>query len=135
MYRSNIPLCVAFNKTDVTPHDTIAGWMTDFESFQEAMEAKEARNDGGGSYESLTRSMALTLDEFYSELKTCGVSAATGDGVSEFFDKIDDCRQEYFDEFAKDLEVKREEAVKRKEEENKESEKKLIADLKKTGLA
>jgi GTPase SAR1 family protein len=109
MYRSAIPLCVAFNKTDVTPHEEIAGWMKDFESFQAAMDRKDEAGGGSGYYESLTRSMALTLDEFYAELQTCGVSAATGEGTEGFFDAADRCREEYFEEFAVDLIKKKEE--------------------------
>jgi GTPase SAR1 family protein len=138
MYRSNIPLCVAFNKTDIMPPDAIMSWMTDFDSFSEAMDAKEGSTDGSygssdtaGYYQSLTRSMALTLDEFYSGLNSAPVSAATGDGIEAFFDKIDVCRQEYFDDFAVDLESKRMAAKRVKEEEEKERHDQMMNDLSK----
>lgn len=39
--------------------------------------------------------MALALDEFYQNLKVCGVSAATGQGMDELFKLVDECRIEY----------------------------------------
>lgn len=63
--------------------------MHDFEAFQEALDMES-------SYVSnLTRSMSLTLDEFYKNLQCCGVSSVTGTGFSDFLELVKDAAEKY----------------------------------------
>lgn len=91
LYKTKLPLIVVFNKTDLQNHDFLDEWMTDFEKFEQALE-----NDQD-YISSLTRSLSLVLDAFYSELKTVGVSSVTGLGMDEFLEAVKGARTEYLD--------------------------------------
>jgi translation initiation factor IF-2 len=81
LYKTRLPLVLAFNKTDVVSHEFAREWMTDFEAFQTA--ARDASDAEDGTYmSSLTQSMGLVLEEFYRTLECVGVSAATGAGLT-----------------------------------------------------
>jgi len=87
LYKSKVPLLMAFNKTDILDHSFAIKWMTDFESFDESLSKVD-------SYlSSLSRSMSLVLEEFYKNIDACGVSAATGKGFDNLIKTFDNGRK------------------------------------------
>ena len=54
---------------------------------------------------SLNRSLALALDEFYSTIRSVGVSAATGEGMPELFDALRTAGHEYVEFYLPELKV------------------------------
>ncbi|EDX00843.1 GPN-loop GTPase 1 [Drosophila yakuba] len=89
LYKTRLPFLVALNKIDLQDCSFVLDWMTDFEAFQEAQEEEQS------FVSNLTRTMSLTLDTFYENLSTCGVSAKTGVGYAQLLTKILDCVAEY----------------------------------------
>ena len=55
---------------------------------------------------SFSRSMALTLDEFYKTIDACGVSASTGKGFDELIATFENQRKQYFELFYPEIEKK-----------------------------
>ncbi|KAJ1915822.1 hypothetical protein H4219_004110 [Mycoemilia scoparia] len=99
LYKTRLPFVLVFNKTDVISHEFALKWMEDFEQFQEALQRQD------DTYmNSLMNSMSLVLDEFYSHLRVSGVSAVTGAGMDEFFEKVGEAVKEYENDYKPDLE-------------------------------
>jgi len=120
LYRAKLPMVVVLNKIDVVGCEFIKEWMDDYECFQEALDdassssggggySDEMAGGGGGYYSSLTRSLSLVLDEFYTHLHKVGVSAATGDGVDEFWEVVQRAALDYEDGYLVDLQCRMEE--------------------------
>ncbi|KAH8246069.1 GPN-loop GTPase 1 [Drosophila bipectinata] len=89
LYKTRLPFLVALNKIDLQDCSFIKDWMTDFETYQEALEEEQS------FVSNLTRTMSLTLDTFYENLTTCGVSAKTGVGFAQLLQKVLECVSEY----------------------------------------
>lgn len=123
LYKTRLPLLLAFNKIDVADHAFALKWMEDFETFQAAIE-----NDK--SYSStLSKSLCLVLDEFYQNLSSVGVSAITGAGMDEFFTAVDGCANEYMQNYRVELDEKRKEKMQKEEERKAADQARLLRDL------
>ena len=101
LYKSRLPMVMAFNKIDATPCTTMMEWMEDFEAYQEALGTQSE-----GYMSSLNSSLSLVLDEFYSSIRRVGVSAATAEGIPELFAKFDEAAVEFQESYLPDLKAR-----------------------------
>lgn len=124
LYKTKLPFILVFNKTDVVSHQFAVDWMTDFESFQQALQQDTTYMS------SLMNSMSLVLDEFYSHLKVVGVSAVTGEGMDEFFTAVDQAAEEYEKEYKPEIERLIREKQEKEEQHRQQQLSKLMSDMK-----
>jgi translation initiation factor IF-2 len=128
-YRTRLPLVVVFNKCDVVGSEVCMEWMDSYETFQEALDEFMSSEGGQGFYSSLTRSLSLVLDEFYTTLHKVGVSAATGEGVGEFWDVVEKAADNFDEDYVSDLKCKVEEQQAKKKALAKDSLRRMKKDL------
>ncbi|CAK9055189.1 GPN-loop GTPase 1 (XPA-binding protein 1 homolog) [Durusdinium trenchii] len=105
MFKTKLPMVIVFNKVDVVSHQFAETWMKDFDAFHEALDEASSEET---YIEGLTRSMALVLDQFYSTIRSVGVSAATGVGMDDFFQAVNDARTEYDETYRPEMERRKE---------------------------
>ncbi|KAI1376989.1 hypothetical protein F4677DRAFT_416990 [Hypoxylon crocopeplum] len=118
LYKTKLPMILVFNKTDVKDASFAKEWMTDYETFQAALQADESANafggvegegSGSGYMSSLLNSMSMMLEEFYAHLSVVGVSSMTGAGVDDFFAAVKQKAEEFKKDYRPELERKRQE--------------------------
>ncbi|KAM1108907.1 hypothetical protein FF1_008393 [Malus domestica] len=126
LYKTRLPLVLAFNKIDVAQHQFALEWMEDFETFQAAVNADSSYSSN------LAQSLSLVLDEFYKNLRSVGVSAVTGAGMKDFFNTIEASADEYMETYKADLDKRRAEKQRLEEEHRKENMEKLRKDMEKS---
>lgn len=116
LYKTKLPMVLVFNKTDVKDESEAVEWMRDFEAFQAALRREEEQErEGGGYMGSLLNSMSLVLEEFYNCLSVVGVSSMTGRGVDDFFEAVEQKRQEFEKDYRPELEKRRKDALEQRE--------------------
>jgi GTPase SAR1 family protein len=115
MYKTQLPMCVVFNKCDlVSDADVLKQWMTDAALFQEALqEDTEAKST---YFTDLSYSLSLVLDSFYENIRSCAVSAVTGEGVDQLLVEIEACKKEFFESYKAGLDKNRAENLRRLEQ-------------------
>lgn len=99
LYKSQLPMIIAFNKVDIESFEFAKNWMQDYEQYQEALDQLKSED----YMTSLNRSLALAMDEFYSNIRSVGVSAATAEGIDDLFGAFDDSRLEFEETYLPDL--------------------------------
>ncbi|GAA5990595.1 hypothetical protein JCM5350_001048 [Sporobolomyces pararoseus] len=133
LYKTRLPFILAFNKTDLEPHEFALSWMRDFELFQSALIERRKTHgedvDGPAYMDSLMNSMSLVLDEFYKHLRAVGVSAMTGEGMEELFEAVKEAREEYEQDYKPQLEKVVQERENKKNREKDESINKMLNDM------
>ncbi|CAH8515863.1 unnamed protein product [Heterobilharzia americana] len=127
LYKMRLPFILVLNKTDIIDCDFAIQWMKDFEKFQDALAGDRQSGDGPSELEgdssstcpgtspymnSLVHSMSLVLDEFYSDLRCCGISSITGEGMARFLEEINQAKEEYFKIYLPSLLAKQEKCKK-----------------------
>jgi GTPase SAR1 family protein len=119
-YKTRLPLILVFNKCDIADFEFAVEWMTNYESFQDAIEKDT-------SYmASLAKSLSLTLNEFYQNMNFVDVSAVTGSGMDRFFSKVELAVTEFREVYLPELErLKKHKLQKQKELEEDALEKNL----------
>ncbi|GFR43259.1 hypothetical protein Agub_g4320, partial [Astrephomene gubernaculifera] len=123
LYKTKLPMLLLFNKVDVARHDFALDWMADFDAYSAALEADS-------SYAAtLSRSLALVLDSFYTNLRNAGVSAVTGEGFDDMLKQVSECAQEYQQFYVPELERRRADKAAQEEARQRREMERLRADM------
>lgn len=89
LFKTQLPLIVVFNKTDLCSAEEPIKWLRDYFSFQEAVYAQESKSTNAPYHLSLVQSMGLVLEEFYRNMQVVAVSSHTGEGFDDLFKAVE----------------------------------------------
>jgi len=123
LYKSRLPIIISFTKIDIISHAYAVEWMTNFESFEEALKTNTTYMGN------LTQSLGFLLEEFYNNFPCVGVSSVTGEGVDDLFTAIRKAAMEYETGFKLEMDKIREERKNKEETRQKENMDRLKMDL------
>ena len=129
LYKSKLPMICAFNKVDVVGCGFAVEWMNDFEAFNEVLDTDRKEE----YMSSFNRSLSLVMDEFYSNIARCGVSAVSGAGFSDLFRCVDEAAAEFHATYAPALEQRKAERLAAEEQKVTAEMGKLMSDLRPDG--
>lgn len=143
LYKTKLPMILVFNKTDVQSADFAKDWMTDFETFQAALQKEEETGTYGGTegtqggpavggsgyMSSLLNSMSMVLEEFYKHLNVVAVSSLTGGGIDEFFVAVQGKAEEFEREYRPELERRQKQRQKERDGRKEQELGRLLKDL------
>ena len=93
MYKSQLPLCIVFNKCDATDGSRVTQWMEDSESFSLALKAHNSFSA------TLSDSLSLFMGEYYRNIAHVSVSALEGNGMRDLFRAIEEAREKFISEY------------------------------------
>ncbi|KAL0232299.1 hypothetical protein PCE1_002641 [Barthelona sp. PCE] len=93
LYRMNLPLLLAFNKSDLQDSKMLLEWMQNPFAFWEALDKTD-------SYMGVfARSQSLLLEAFYENIPTATMSSITGAGVDSVFQAFDAQREVFIKDY------------------------------------
>lgn len=93
MYKSQLPLCIVFNKCDATDGSRVTQWMEDSESFSLSLKSHNSFSA------TLSDSLSLFMGEYYRNIAHVSVSALEGNGMRDLFRAIDEAREKFISEY------------------------------------
>ncbi|KAH9258277.1 hypothetical protein BASA81_003326 [Batrachochytrium salamandrivorans] len=85
MLRTQLPMVLVFNKTDLHSADEQLVWMDDLDALQTALDDE---SEDTQYMASLSASVSLMMHEFLDAIHMCQVSSVTGEGMDDFFAKV-----------------------------------------------
>mmetsp|Transcript_68368 Transcript_68368/g.79607 ORF Transcript_68368/g.79607 Transcript_68368/m.79607 type:complete len:318 (-) Transcript_68368:66-1019(-) len=110
MFKTQLPLLLALNKSDAVDHNMMVEWMRDPDALQDAVR-------GNKNYSAtLTQSLALFVHEYYETMQAVGVSAVTGLGMDELRAALEAAKETYASEFLPLVKRRAEEQAKKEKQ-------------------